>query len=69
MQLFLSTILLASGFSLQAANSTGGSMEFLGRAASLVEEQSRAATPRRLTHRRTVDGALHFGASGGRLQG
>ena len=54
MQLSLATILLASGFSLEGSNAT---TQFLGRSAvSLMEEQIRAATPRRLTHRRTVDG-------------
>ena len=50
MQLFLSSILLASGFSLSAANTTGPApVQFL-------EQSTQAATPRRLTHRRTVDG-------------
>jgi len=50
MQLFLSSILLASGFSLSAANTTGPApVQFL-------EQSTQAATPQRLTHRRTVDG-------------
>ena len=50
MQLFLTSILLASGFSLSTANTTGPApVQFL-------EQSTQAATPRRLTHRRTVDG-------------
>ena len=63
MQLSFVTILLASGFSLEGSNAT---TQFLGRSSvSLVEEQIRAATPRRLTHRRTVDGLRDSARSGG----